>query len=327
MNNTTRGPACLLLKSGCGWLRLVSLLLPVLCLTVGCSALNFLRPRDKAPEKVDRPMVDSATDAQGGPARLPHRFSFRIAPYVFLSDFELPRTQPLFAELAALRDQVQKELLLPPGNAVVQVYLFESEAVYKSYMKARYPDLPARRAFFVVQPRSMGGEDLNIYTWWGDRIRQDLRHELTHALLHSVIKDVPLWLDEGLAEYFELPPEQNGVNASHVEVLRRGLTSGATQLNLARLEALKDVEQMNPAEYRESWAWVHLMLRTRPEAKTVLLSYLQQLRGTRHPGQLGPSLLRVYPELEETLGQHLERVEKGLTRTTVRGAAPKSTAE
>jgi hypothetical protein len=324
MNNSSRESACLFGGLGSRWLRLVSLMLPALTLSVGCSALQFLRQRDKPPDKVDRPAVEAIGDSQAGaPVQLPHRFSLRIAPYVFLSDFELPRTQPLFAELAALRDQVQKELLLPPGNTAVQVYLFESEALYKSYMKARYPDLPSRRAFFVVQPRSMGGEDLNIYTWWGDRIRQDLRHELTHALLHSVIRDVPLWLDEGLAEYFELPPEQNGVNFSHVEVLGRGLKSGATQLNLARLEALKDVEQMNPAEYRESWAWVHLMLRTRPEAKTVLLSYLQQLRGTRYPGQLGPSLLRVYPDLEETLAQHLERIQKSLARTTARGTAVK----
>ena len=57
-----------------------------------------------------------------------------------------------------------------------------------------------------MQPRRFGGEeDLLVYTYWGDRIQQDLRHELTHALLHSVLKDVPLWLDEGLAEYFEMP--------------------------------------------------------------------------------------------------------------------------
>ncbi len=189
-------------------------------------------------------------------------------------------------------------------------------------MKMRYPDLPPRRAFFVVQPRGIGVEDLNIYTYWGDRIRQDLRHELTHALLHSVIKEVPLWLDEGLAEFFELPPDKRGVNASHIEVLRRGLTNGTIQLNLARLEALKEVDQMNPGEYRESWAWVHLMLRTRPEAKTVLLSYLQQLRGSRHPGQIGPKLLRVFPELEETLAQHIELVQKTTGTTTAYGVKP-----
>ena len=35
---------------------------------------------------------------------------------------------------------------------------------------------------------------------------------MTHALLHSVIKDVPLWLDEGLAEFMGAVEidEQNG---------------------------------------------------------------------------------------------------------------------
>ena len=32
----------------------------------------------------------------------------------------------------------------------------------------------------------------------------DLRHECTHALLHAVLPAVPLWLDEGLAKYFEV---------------------------------------------------------------------------------------------------------------------------
>ena len=88
----------------------------------------------------------------------------------------------------------------------MQVYLFEDRDAYERFMQSRYPNLPRRRAFFVAQPRGVGGgDDLLVYTFWGERIRQDLRHELTHALLHSVLKDVPLWLDEGLAEYFELP--------------------------------------------------------------------------------------------------------------------------
>jgi hypothetical protein len=152
---------------------------------------------------------------------VPSKHSFRIAPYVFLSDFEIQRDQPLFRELASLRDQVYKELRLVPGSAAVQVYLFENKARYERFMKTHYPKLPARRAWFVAQERARGGpEDLLVYTYWGDRIRQDLRHELTHALLHSVIKDVPLWLDEGLAEYFELPPENQGINAVHVQHLQ-----------------------------------------------------------------------------------------------------------
>ncbi|MFO0929823.1 MAG: DUF1570 domain-containing protein [Gemmataceae bacterium] len=274
---------------------IVRLVLPVTCLVVGCHSLNFLRPNDRPAEKIDRPPTAVTGSA------LPGQYTLRIAPYVFLSDFKITQDQPLFQELALLRDQVHKELLLPPGTATVQVYLFEDRERYERYMKDRYPDLPSRRAFFVAQPRSIGGaEDLLVYTYWGKRIRQDLRHELTHALLHSVIRDVPLWLDEGLAEYFELPPEQRGTNDAHVETLHRGLASGSTRLNLARLESLKQVDDMSPAEYREAWAWVHLMLHSpRPEAKTVLLSYLQQLRGSRPPGPLGPRLEKIFEDPEK----------------------------
>jgi Protein of unknown function (DUF1570) len=301
------------MRTGC---QLASLALALLPLAVGCHALGFLRPRDRdrAAEKVDRPGVAKAAS----PA-LPGKHSFRVAPYVFLSDAEIDRNQPLFKELAQLRDQVYKELLLPPGTAVVQVYLFETKERYDRFMKERYPDLPSRRAFFVAQPRAIGGaEDLLVYTYTSGRIRQDLRHELTHALLHSVVKDVPLWLDEGLAEYFELPPERRGVNAAHVEQLRRGLENHSFTPELGKLERLKEVDEMGPGQYRESWAWVHLMLHSRAEARTVLLSYLQQLRGSRHPGALGPKLARVFPDLEGALRKHLAQLEADAARSEAR---------
>jgi hypothetical protein len=239
----------------------------------------------------------------------PGRFTFRIAPYVFLSDFEVQRDLPLFQELAKLRDQVYRELQLTPGRSAVQVYLFENKERYEQFMHAVYPNLPPRRAFFIAQQRAIGGaDDLLVYTRWGDRIQQDLRHELTHALLHGVIRDVPLWLDEGLAEYFELPPERGGVNAAHVEALRRDLGI-SFQPDLDRLEKVKEVNDMKSAEYREAWMWVYLMLHSGPEAKAVLLSYLQDLRANRNPGLLGPRLAAVFPSPEDVFKKQLERIE------------------
>src|SRR5581483_4593432 len=150
----------------------------------------------------------------------PGKHQFRVAQFVFLSDFEIQRSLPLFKELSQMREQVYKELRLPASDREVFVYLFEDQERYEKYMQAKHPDLPKRRAFFLAQPRRLGGtEDLLVFTYWGNRIHQDLRHELTHALLHSVLKDVPLWLDEGLAEYYETPPGWNGANAQHVENL------------------------------------------------------------------------------------------------------------
>ena len=68
---------------------------------------------------------------------MPGKYNFRIAPYVFLSDVKIDSDQPLFRELAQLRDQVQKELLLPPASDPVKVYLFETEKAYTAYIPFR----------------------------------------------------------------------------------------------------------------------------------------------------------------------------------------------
>jgi len=274
--------------------------LGLLCLSLGCHLLNLAPP---VPEKVE---------ADVGPTA-PGKHWFRVSQYVFLYDFELKRNLPLFRELSDLRDQVYKELQLPPSSVPVQVYVFEDRNRYERFMTAKYPDLPRRRAFFVAQAHTAGGpEDLLVYTYWGERLKEDLRHELTHALLHSVLRDVPLWLDEGLAEYFEVPPECKGTHYQHLNQIRRG-PGLPFKPDLARLEQISLVQQMTPAEYREAWAWVHLMLRDKPEAKTVLLGYLQQLRSSSNPGLLGPRLTGVFPQPNDALEQHLARLDSGIS--------------
>jgi hypothetical protein len=268
-------------------------------MTLGCHSLHLEQP---SPDK-----LPPATAKAPAP---PGKYSFRVSQYQFLSDFEVKHDLPIFRELANLRDQVYKELQLQSAEAIVQVYIFEDRDKYENFMRGRYPDLPKRRAFFVAQPRSVGGtEDLLVYTYWGDRIQEDLRHELTHALLHSVLKDVPLWLDEGLAEYYEVPPDWQGINYPHLNQIRRVSTSAAFKPDLARLEQMEKVQQMTPAEYREAWAWVHLILRGRADAKAVLTEYLQTLRSNPNPGPLGPRLATVYPKPEATLVEHVAQLE------------------
>ncbi len=246
-------------------------------------------------------------------AGTPGKKTFRVSQFVFYADFDVDRRWPIFDELANLREQVLKELQLPSANTVVQVYLFENRESYERFMKAKYPKLPQRRAFFVAQPRAVGaGEDLLVYTFWGERIQEDLRHELTHALLHSVLQTVPLWLDEGLAEYYEVPPGWKGVNYQHLDRLRRD-NGAAFRPDLARLEGLEQVDQMRPAEYREAWAWVYFMLHGNPDAKKMLIGYLQELRHTAAPPRLRPRLAAVVPALDGTLEKHLQGLD-GATR-------------
>jgi hypothetical protein len=276
-----------------------------LCGLFGCRTLNLinLTPQEKTATKSDANAPITA------PPGAPNKYCVRIPPYVFVSDVEIDKDLPLFRDLALLRDQVARQLHLPVGTATIQVYIFDDQDRYKSFMDNRYPKLPPRRAFFIAQQRTIGSkDDLLVYTWQSPKIQQDLRHELTHALLHSVLKDVPLWLDEGLAEYFELTAEQKCVNASHLHQLLHG-PAGPIKPDLARLEGLREVKDMNPPEYREAWGWVHLMLNGKSEARSELLNYLVQLKDTNTPPLLAPRLSTVYPNLNEALLAHLTDLE------------------
>jgi hypothetical protein len=276
---------------------LLSLLLAVISEGTGAGCNSFkIGPAVPA----DKPALEACLG-------LPSKHSFRLSQFAFFYDFELKKQVPLFDELTELREQVYKELKLPPSDTLIEVYLFEDHEHYERYMQAKYPNFPKRRAFFVAQPRKVG-EDLLVYTYWGPRIQQDLRHELTHALLHSVLKGVPLWLDEGLAEYYELPPDKSSSNQTHLEQIRRGSPNGFTP-DLARLEGLTEMQDMNAAEYREAWAWVHLLLRDKPEARNVLTAYLKQLRATDKPGSLKARLADVFPSLDKALERHLAHLE------------------
>jgi len=162
--------------------------------------------------------------------------------------------------------------------------------------------LPPRRAFFLAQgPRRV------VYTFLGERLEEDLRHEATHALLHVVMSEIPLWLDEGLAEYFEGPDEQGGVNHEHVSRLPQDRAEG-WKPDLARLEALKDVRQMSPRDYRESWAWVHYLLNGPPAGKAVLLAYFADLRAAKPSAALSERLSGEQIGSNEQLLAHLDRV-------------------
>jgi hypothetical protein len=244
---------------------------------------------------------------------LPSKKQMKVAHYLFVADVDLPRDQPLLKELEGLQEQVCKELQLPLSNTIIYVYLFADRPQYEQYMQAHFKNLPSRRAFFVARSDERRGDELMVYTYWGDRIGEDLRHELTHAHLHSVLKHVPMWLDEGLAEYFEVPPSWNGLNYRHLSAMR-SQPGVPWNPNLNRLERLTQVREMTPTDYREAWAWVHFMLRGNPQAKTILLGYLQQLRSTKDPGPLEPLLTSAFPSPEAAVKTHVTRLE-AITRS------------
>jgi hypothetical protein len=224
------------------------------------------------------------------PVALPARHSLKADQLLVLSDFKLPQDHPLIKDLTKLRQDVAATLDLPLERNPVVVYLFSNETLYRQYLTATYPRLPPRRAYFVGTPT-----ELAVYTFWGDNIQEDLRHEYTHGLLHSTIRNVPVWIDEGLAEYFEVADSHpRRINADYANRLAAALGNG-WRPDLKRLERIEEFSKMQQGDYQESWAWVHFMLHSTPEAREALVSYLRDLKSEAHPAALSARLEQAVP--------------------------------
>lgn len=211
-----------------------------------------------------------------GKTLVPTGFQARTGPYLISSNRKIEPDAPVVRQLRSVESEIQETLGLKVevGDNPVEVYILDDRQAFAHFLQFYYPDIPPRRAFFLA-----GGEKRQIYTYFGDRLEEDLRHESTHALLHVAVGDIPLWLDEGLAEYFEGPADRGGVNAEHLVRLPADLQGGWTP-DLARLESLRSVRQLSPRDYRESWAWVHYLLNDTRAHKAALLGYLADLRAS-----------------------------------------------
>jgi hypothetical protein len=220
---------------------------------------------------------------------------------VFHPDFSLPAGHRMVAELTGERQLICDRLGVPAGKEPIHVFLFAEESSYRDYVSRAYPDFPQRRAIFVETDVRLA-----VYAHWSDRVAEDLRHEVAHGYLHSTIPNLPLWLDEGLAEYFEVGRGRRGVNQPHVDFLLGQVAVGTWRPNLVRLEALNVAADMTQLDYAESWLWVHYLLES-PEAPPGLLpEYLNALRHDLPPAPIHERLSRGVITRDASLLAHLK---------------------
>lgn len=236
-------------------------------------------------------------------ALLPTRHNHYRDGIAIYTDFELSEQEQLLDELVAMRQQVIAKLNLSPSAETVHVFLFRSPEKFESYITKRYPQLPHRRAFFVREDGM-----LKVYAHWGERIKEDLRHETTHAIVHASINDVPLWLDEGLAEMFETPAGARGIHHAHAAYLANEKRRGAWQPDLRRLEALQAMGQMTQLDYAESWLWTHWLLNS-PEGRQLVLAHLGTLENEPRTNSIWAELADKRQPAPAMVAQHLDSLD------------------
>jgi len=224
----------------------------------------------------------------------------RVAgPFVCRANFPLAGLDNgLFRELAQLQDDLVRALGIRPATEPIELYLFRDAASHRAYVSHYFPRVPYRRALYIKS----AGPGM-VFAHRGEQFEVDLRHECTHALIHAALPMVPLWLDEGIAEYFELPSQQRAFDNRHLASTRWAVRFGMVP-HLTTLERKGDLSQMGGTEYRNAWAWVHFMLHGPPEARDELVHFLADIQGGTPPGWLGERLERRLPGVDRRFVAH-----------------------
>lgn len=160
------------------------------------------------------------------------------------------------------------------------VYFFAAEAGYQSYCK----DLlgaPAESTLGLFHPALK-----QLLVWDssdpGSTMRT-VRHEGFHQYFDRLVGDSPVWLNEGMAEYYEQARFVGGrwkegqVNEEHVALLR------ATRKNWTPLETFVRMDNRafrakSSLHYAQGWAFVHFMKNSGRGSKQIFDALLDGLK-------------------------------------------------
>ena len=237
---------------------------------------------------------------------LPNRNTIVREQLTVHSDFPLPEQDASVGRFGFAAAGDNRQLMLPVSDEPIHIYLFDNEDHFRSFMRLHHPDFPSRRAFFLETKTRM-----EVYAQAGERMAEDLRHEVTHGYLHSAVPNLPLWLDEGLAKYYEVPRGRHGLNQPLIELFKNRPPSKPWKMDWSRLEKIPPDEEMSLEDYAEAWAWVHFLLEDRPEYREILCRYLADLRRDGKTEPLSARLAAVVPQPEIAMVEHLRKIING----------------
>lgn len=221
------------------------------------------------------------------------------------------------------------------SELVSQLELLEALLAAPLPREQSSPDLPlrvfafARTEHFAPYGPLHEGEPANVAGWFvrtidGRHLAVDasapaeesvlLRHEFVHAWLSAAFPRAPLWIQEGLAEYFGVVRREGDVVHvgekidAHVSRL-----SSTALLPLARLFELQPTEaayhEPEPQSifYAQSWALVHVLL-ARAQGRQEFHDLLHRLgEGERVERALEAAFGMGVDELEAVLADHVAR--------------------
>jgi tetratricopeptide (TPR) repeat protein len=179
------------------------------------------------------------------------------ARFEVFSDLGRSRTAEVAQQLERLHDIFGQSSAAYHLPLPVRVFVFGSNREF-----ARFRPSTVAKGFFQSGPE----RDYIAVLDTGGETRRALQHEYIHLVLHHSTASLPLWLEEGTAEFYStLRAEGNelvvGVPVPvHLQVLRRERWLSAAQFfSLDRRSPLRDEAARVGVFYAQSWALTHML--------------------------------------------------------------------
>lgn len=173
----------------------------------------------------------------------------------------------------ALARMQQMERLLGRRQSQIRAYLFRDDRWFRELRP-----VPTARGFYQSGPE----RDFIAVLSGPDDLRA-LSHEFVHASLEHTTARRPLWLEEGVAEFYStVTPEKDRwligrPIEDHIRVLRRADWLSARQLfTVAKDSSVYDEANRAGLFYAQSWAVVHLLY-TQPGYREHLPAFAELL--------------------------------------------------
>lgn len=225
----------------------------------------------------------------------------REGPFHFHCEVEPAELDTYSQCICQLPSHLTNKLGLAVTPNRIHVVLMKDDREFSKYMQHYFPQVPSRRALFI-QDRGPG----IIFAYQHTELKTDLRHEATHALVQQACPALPIWLDEGLAEYFEIDPGQEANHTTHLSYIQQEIRVGNVP-SLEELELLEQSSQMDASRYSQAWGWVQFLLDGPPEAQQLLRGFLSD---HTHPkcaaGHLSWRLRHTIPDWRHRFIHHFQ---------------------
>ena len=196
---------------------------------------------------------------------------YAYGPFEIYLNVDMKAVSASIEQIAALDKELSERFSLPPCKEKIKLYIFADVKTYTAYIQKEYPGAPMRRALFAMEKDKPG----KVFTFFHNDFAEDLRHECTHALLHAKIGRLPIWVDEGLAEYFEASKEQRVYKEPYFSQIKRNVSYNlfAPVPDIKKLENINRMGDFLEVHYRNSWSWMNFMIND-PARQKILGNYL-----------------------------------------------------